>query len=150
MRTLIIAAVLALSFATTAFAQTSVQDSATRLDSGTLVAYSRTASATITIAPPSGHYVYIIGVDISNCVGTAATSAAVAFITTTGITGLPKWIIGSGVTTGAVGICNNVGSALKGTTPLKSASPGTTVTLVLPAFSNTQVVSLNVYYYFAP
>ena len=130
------------------FAQgpTNVQQSAQRLDAATTVGTSATSAATITITVPANQYFYLTGIDITNCAGASAvTAAAVTTITTTNFAGTtPAWTIGSGTTAGA---CQPTISPTF-SVPLKSATPGTNVTVVLPTFATNQTVRVNVYGYF--
>lgn len=118
-----------------------------RSDAATNVQHSHTTGATITLtagtAGSNTQTIYITGMDIGNCEGTAVTAAAPTFITTTGLNGSPQYMVGSGPAT--AGSCSNP-TSISFTAPLKSATPGTNVTLVLPAFITNQVVSVNVYY----
>ena len=120
-----------------------------RPDAATNVQHSHSTGATLTLtAGPAGtstQSVYITGLDISNCQSTTGvTAAAPTYITTTGLNGSPQYQLGSGPAT-SPGLCQPV-SVINFTAPLKSATPGTNVTFVLPAFATNQVVSLNVYY----
>ena len=120
-----------------------------RPDSATNVQHSHSTGATLTLtagaAGTSSQSIYITGLDISNCESTTGVTAAVpTYITTTGISGSPQYQLGSGPAT-APGLCTPV-SVINFTAPLKSSTPGTNVTFVLPAFAANQVVSLNVYY----
>jgi hypothetical protein len=69
-------------------------------------------------------------------------------VTSTGLGGgtTPIWMVGS---TSTAGICNPP-VVFNGPVPLKSNSPGTNVTFVLPTFATNQIVRVNVWYYFAP
>lgn len=140
-------AALAISaiFSGTAFAQTSTQQTAQHLDAAQLVATSNTSAQTITITPPAGQYVYITEVDISNCAGASAvTAAAPTSITTTQLNGL-TFQVGSGTTAGA---CQPNDPHFYGN-GLKSAAAGTAVTFVLPTFATNQTIRVNVHYYFS-
>lgn len=126
---------------------TLTQQAPTLLDACTSAATSATSGGTITITPPGGQSVYICSVMIDNCAGPAAvTPTNPASMTTTNITGSPKWFMGTGVT---AGLCQPQGQTIF-PRPLKSAVPGTPVTFVLPAFATNQVLSVNVFYYTAP
>lgn len=126
---------------------TLVQQSPTEMRAATNVSYSRTSAATITITPPGGQFVYITGLDIINCAGTVVTAAAPTFITTTNISGLPQYMLGSNST---AGLCATSATFIQGTGGLKSATAGTAVTFVFPTFVTQQTASMNIYYYFAP
>ena len=127
-------------------AQTATQQSATHPDAAQLVQTTVTSAATLTLTPPSGQSVYVTAVDISNCAGASAvTAAAPTSVTTTNLGGA-TWQVGSGVTAGLCTLSATGVFAL----PLKSAAPGTAVTFVEPTFATNQTVRLTVYYYFAP
>lgn len=114
-----------------------------QLKPGTAAAHSHSTGATITITPPAGNdFIYITGIDISNCAGAAVTPAAPTYITTTNITGSPQYQVGSGAGTG---LCQP--ASYDFSTPLRAAVLGTAVTFVLPSFVTNQVISVNVYYY---
>jgi len=126
-----------------------VVNSVERADAATAAAHSHTSAATITISPgPAGSLtqsVYVTGIDISNCQSTTGvTAAAPTYITTTGINGSPQYQLGSGPAT-SPGLCQPV-SVINFTAPLKSQTPGTNVTFVLPTFATNQVISVNIYY----
>jgi hypothetical protein len=122
---------------------------AERSDAATSVQHSHTTGATMTltagaIGSPS-QSIYITGIDISNCEGaTTVTVANPTYITTTGINGSPQYQVGSGPGT-APGVCSPTQS-ITFSAPLKSQTPGTSVTIVMPAFITNQTVSVNVYY----
>jgi len=121
-----------------------------RADAAKLVGHSHSSAATITLTAGSAgtntQSIYITGIDISNCQGSAVTAAAPTYITTTGINGAPQYQVGSGPAT--AGTCTPT-SVIQFAAPLKSATPGTNVTFVLPTFITNQTVSVNVYYYLA-
>lgn len=112
-----------------------------------IVGHSHTSAATITLTTFPNLSVYITAIDVTNCQGSVVTPAAPTFITTTGINGAPQYMLGSGPA--AAGTCSPT-SVINFATPLKSQTPGTNVTFVLPAFITNQVASVNVYYYLAP
>jgi hypothetical protein len=117
--------------------------------SATAAGHSHTSAATITLTPTAGLYVYITGLDISNCEG--ATTVAVAnptYITTTNLTGSPQYQVGSGPGT-SPGVCSPA-SEFAFAAPLKAAAVTTAVTFVLPTFITNQTVSVNVYWFSAP
>lgn len=143
-RTLATLAVLLLA-AVPAWAQgtpTAVQHTPQHLDTAVSVQHSHTSAATITLTNDGANYIYITAIDISNCAGTAVTAAAPTFITTTGITGAPQYMLGSGST---AGLCQPFFVSFPN--GLKSSSPGVNVTFVLPAFVTQQTASVNVYFY---
>jgi hypothetical protein len=124
---------------------TKVQQSQQRLDAALQVQHSHTSAATLTLTAPGGQFIYLTGLDISNCEGgTTVTVANPTYITTTGLNGSPQYQVGSGPGTGP-GVCSPM-STVNFATPLKSQTAGTSVTFVLPTFITNQTVSLNVYY----
>ena len=141
--------VAVLACVTLAEAQTSTQQSATRLDVAVGAVHSHTTNGTLTITPTGSNYVYITGIDISNCAtGSAVSAATPTYITVTGLPGTaPQWQMGSGVT---AGLCQPTVTPVAFSGPLKSASPGVAVVFTLPAFATNQVISMNVYYYTGP
>lgn len=127
-------------------AQTITQQINSHADAAQFVSTSATTATTITITPPAGQSVYVTGVEITNCAGASAVSAAaVTSITTTNLGGA-SWTLGSGV---SAGLCQPSPSAGTFGLPLKSAAPGTAVTIVLPSFATNQTVRVSAYYYFA-
>jgi hypothetical protein len=127
----------------------SIQVSGSRNDAATAVGHSHSSAATITLTPTTGQYIYVTGLDISNCeTGTTVAVAAPTYVTTTNITGAPQYQVGSGPGT-SPGVCSPV-SVIGFTTPLRSTAVTTAVTFVLPTFITNQIVSVNVYYYSAP
>lgn len=127
-------------------AATRVQHSSQHLDWAQAAGHSHTTAATITLTPGTGQYVYVTGLDISNCEGsTTVTVANPTYITTTNLTGSPQYQIGSGPGT-APGVCSPA-SSFAFSTPLRSTTAGTAVTFILPTFITNQTVSVNVYFY---
>lgn len=104
-----------------------------------------TSNTTLTIAPQSGGYLYIQQISITNCAGAAVTGAAPLSITSTNLGGgtTPAWTVG---TAGTAGMCNPVEGYI-GAQPMKSNTPGTAVTFVLPTFTTNQVLRINVFYF---
>lgn len=126
---------------------TIVQQAATRADTATQVSTNVASATTTTLTPNSGESVYVSEVDISNCAGASAvTAAAVTTITTTNLVGSPAWTLGSGVT---AGLCTQILS-ISYPLSLKSQTPGTAVTFVLPTFATNQTIRLNVAWRSAP
>jgi len=120
-----------------------------RSDSATNVCHTHATGVTCTLtagaAGTSTQSIYITGIDVGNCEGaTTVTVANPTYITTTGINGSPQFQVGSGPGT-SPGVCSPI-SNISFTAPLKSATPGTNVTFVMPSFITNQTVSLNVYY----
>lgn len=136
---------------TGAFAQaTSIQQTNTRLDVATAVAYATAAQgvqATATVTVPGGQFAYITGVSMDVCANaTGGTAITNANFTSTNIQSLPSWPISF------AGTANTCGSRIieSWATPLKSLSPGVNVTVVSPAGSAQNIFSIRVYYYLAP
>jgi hypothetical protein len=126
-----------------------VRIDATRNDAATATGHSHTSAATITLTPTTGQFVYISGIDITNCEGAVTvTVAAPTFITTTNLTGGPQYMVGSGPGT-SPGVCSPA-PTLEFTSPVKATAVTTAVTFVLPTFIANQTISLNVYWYSAP
>lgn len=141
--------VLLLLFPTIALAQSgsSVQLSGSRNDAATAVGHSHTSAATITLTPTSGQFVYITGLDVSNCSGAAAvTAAAATYVTTTNITGAPQYQVGTGLPVTGLGTCQPT-HVVYFTGPVRSSVVTTAVTFVLPTFATNQTISVNVYWY---
>lgn len=120
-----------------------VQQDSQLLDAAIGIKTSATTGATLTIPGVAGQFVYVQQVDVANCAGAAAvTAAAPTTITTTNLPGSLAWTVGSGVTAGQ---CQAFPSIVypKG---LKSLAAGTDVTIVLPTFATNQTIRLNVAY----
>jgi hypothetical protein len=112
-----------------------------------MAASSHATGATITLTPLGSQSIYVYEIDILNCAGSSAVSAAAqTAVTTTNLTGSPQWQMGSGTTAGAC-VQNLVISYPTG---LKSTVPGTVVTIVLPTFATNQTIGVNVAYSSAP
>jgi len=119
-----------------------VTQTAARADAAIREDTSASSAATITIpAPGPGKYIYIWGVNMQNCAGASAvTAAAVTTMTTTNLTGSPAYTFGSGTTAGA---CQPAQSIIY-QTGLKATSPGVAVTYVLPTFATNQTIRVSV------
>ena len=129
---------------------TAVQQTATRADAAaawSTIAGVSSGTNTLTLTPNGGESIYIYGIDIQNCAGASAVTAAnTTTITTTNISGSPIWNIGSGVT---AGLCTQ-SFAVPVQTGLKSQTPGTAVTFVVPQVATNQGIRLNVAWRSAP
>jgi hypothetical protein len=141
---------LAAFVAAGAFAQSytqalpTIQQASQRLDAATIAGTSAASGGTITITVPGNLYFYLTGIDITNCAGaTAVSAAAVTTVTVTGLAGSPIWTVGSGTTAGA---CQPTISPVF-SAPMKSATPGTNVVFTLPTFATNQTIRVNVYGY---
>lgn len=147
----IVALAIALSFVTRDEAQqvqsaTPVQQTATRSDAATNCGSSATSAATITFTPPGNLSVYLTEIDFQNVAGSAAvTAAAPTTVTTTNLTGLPVWTMASGTTAGT----NTQSFSAVYPLGLKSTTPGTAVTVVLPTFATNQTIRVNACVYYA-
>jgi hypothetical protein len=139
---------LLLLIACTLFAQgpTTVQQTAQKLDAA-LMAQAAHAAGTLTLTPLGSQSIYIYEIDITNCAGASAVSAAAqTAVTTTNLPGTPQWQMGSGTTAG--NCIQNI--VVTYPTGLKATVPGTAVTVVIPAFATNQVIGVNVVYSSAP
>jgi hypothetical protein len=114
-----------------------------RQDGGLLVATSATSAGVITLGPIGGNQVaYITSIEITNCAGASAvTAAAPTTISTTNLGGA-AWTVGSGTTAGA---CQPPPAQLNGL--LKSSPPGQAPTITLPTFATNQTIRFTAYYY---
>jgi len=138
-----------LAFACTASAQQGslVQQSGSRFDAATAVAFAQAAVAaqsTATISVPAGQYAYITGVGMDTCAnGTGGTALTNANFTSTNLQSTPSWSISF------AGTANTCGTRIAEfyATPLKSLVPGTAVTVVSPAGSANNQFTIRVYYY---
>lgn len=141
-------------FATSmALGQALVQQSPTRLDVATGVAAAVGAintQQTATITVPAGQYAYITAVGLSACQNATSTAISVATFTSTNLatqTGgtTPTWLLSAAAT---AQLCyfsfESYGQ------PIKSASPGTAVTIVSPAAVAQAGFGIRAYYYTAP
>src|SRR5271157_982134 len=151
MRRILAAAVGLLALTGIAFGQaTSVQQSGSRLDAATAVAYATAAqgsAATATITVPAGQFAYITGVSIGVCANTTGGTALTnTNFTSTNIVGLPSWAFSHA---GTASTCAaRVAESFP--TPLKSANAGTAVTVVGPTGVAQLIQDIRVYYYLAP
>lgn len=124
---------------------TRVQHSAQHLDWAQAASHSHATNGVITLTAAPNQYIYVTGLDVSNCMGAAiAAAAAPTYVTTSGVTGAPQYQIGSGPV--VAGTCSPT-STFAFAMPLRSTTAGTNVVFTLPAFITNQIVSVNVYYY---
>jgi hypothetical protein len=148
MKRFFIAAFAAL-WASVASAQVTVQQNATHLDAATAVAFAQAAvgsASTATITVPSGQYAYITGISIDLAQNGTSTAATNLLTTAMGnISGGPQWQFSCPATVNS----NCVGVRETYAVPLKSAAPGTNVTLTATAGANNQF-TVRIYYYLAP
>lgn len=125
-----------------------IQQAPSMLTAATAVAHADAAinvAVTATITVPAGMYAYITALDWQVCTNATATAQANVTWTSTNLTGLPKWQYSIGAT---VNICQTF--ATNFANPLKSAAPGTNVTVVSPTAAAQNAYSVNVYYFLAP
>ncbi len=148
MKRLLIAALAAL-WAVTAQAQVTIQQNATHLDAATAVAFAQGAvgaASTATITVPSGQYAYITGIGIDLAQNGTSTVATNLNTTAMGnVSGGPQWTFSCPATVNS----NCVGVRETYAVPLKSAAPGTNVTLTATPGANNQF-TVRIYYYLAP
>lgn len=157
MRKTILTLAFVFGFAGAALAQQSgapqVQQTATRQDAGTAVAVSTNYNTVnqqgvATIVVPSGQYAYITRIELeavqdgtsTACVNCAFTSNGLG----SGAAASPQWGFSIAATADAV-LYRDVNMS----TPLKSASPGTNVTVTSPAAKTDLAFGIKVYYYLA-
>ena len=103
---------------------------------------------TVTITPPAGQYVYVVGWDWTACQDGTSTAATNVTFTTTGFTNLPK--IGHFSLAATARICANPMFMNFGSYPIKSATAGGAVTFVSPAAAANLAYTVNVYAFTAP
>ena len=124
-----------------------VRQDSLKLDAALQISTSATSAATLTLVPEPGQSVYVFVIDVQNCAGASAvTAAAPTTVTTTNLRGAPAWTLGSGVT---AGLCTQ-SFAVPFPTGLKAEAPSLPVTVVLPAFATNQTVRVNVAWRSAP
>ena len=123
--------------------QTPVQQVSTRLDAATQVCTVVYSTGTCTLTPNAGELVYIYEIDIENCAGGTAVTAATPTSITVGsgqLQGNPAWTMGSGV---AAGACDQMQSFAY-PSGMRSATPGTAVVFTMPTFATNQTIRLNI------
>lgn len=131
---------------------TCVQQSATRLDAGTMVAQgtnnntiNQQSIATVTVPGNLSFYMTALVIDIcGDGTGTAATNVN---FTSTGITGTPSWSY-SATTGTSLSTCQHWGDQFA--IPLKSAQPGVNVVITSPTAIAHTGFNIRVFGYFAP
>lgn len=150
------ALVLAALAAAPVAAQTAVQQSSTRLDAATFTAVGTNwntvnTQSTATITPPAGLSVYITAIYLSACQdATGGASSNVNFTTTglgSGATASPQFALSQA---SAASTCTGQPGMINFATPLKSAAPGTNVTVVSPSAATHTGFGVEVFGYFAP
>jgi hypothetical protein len=155
LRSLTVAAVLLLASIAGVQAQQAggpvlVQQAPTRLDACNGIAYATAAvnnQVTATITVPGGLYAYVCGISADVCTnGTATVQSNVTF-TTTNLPSLPTFQYSTPAT---ANVCINPPVREFPAAPIKSAAPGTNVTVVSPAAATNNAYTIRVYYYLAP
>lgn len=149
MRKILLAFALLPALVGLAFGQAAVQQSPTRLDAATAVALpSGTAvntQYTTTITVPAGQYAYITALSFDVCTDGTGTAANQVTFTSTNLSGSPVWPFSIAAT---ASICQHWVDTIPG--GLKSASPGTNVTIVTPVAALHNSYTVRAYYYLAP
>jgi hypothetical protein len=140
--------ILCIASLASAQSPTQVQQSATQLTACTTANANAAVNttATLTITPPNGQYVYLSEMDaqVSNNATGAVTQANVKFTTTN----LGGWQYQYS-SANAANTSTSIGP-FAFSPPLKSAAAGTAVTIVSPAVNAQATYSINSCYYFAP
>jgi hypothetical protein len=99
---------------------------------------------TLTVTPPAGQYVYLCGWDYQVATNGTATAQSNVKWTSTNLGGLAVEY-----STPATANTTIVGTYYFNV-PIRSATPGTAITIVSPAIAAQNAYSANAYYYFAP
>lgn len=126
-------------------AQTLVQQTASELRACTPINATAAVNnaVTLTLTPPSGWYVYLCGWDVASSQNGTATANTNVSYTSTNLGGWAwKYSIAA---TANLSITQAFNISL-----VKSAAPGTAVTIVSPSALAQTAFSINAYYYFAP
>lgn len=153
LRTLLLAGLFSLVFAAAQAQQAGpvlVQQTGSRLDACNAIAYATAAvnnTATATIPALSGNYAYICGISIDVCSSSTGTAQTLVSFTTTNIPNLPTFVYSTPALSTA---CINPPIREWFAAPVKSAAPGTAVTVVSPAIAALNAYTIRVYYYYAP
>lgn len=149
MRRLLASLLMLPLFTTLVFAQASVQQSPTRLDAATAVAIGSGTAVntqyTTTVTVPAGQYAYITAISFDVCTDGTGTAANQVTFTSTNLSGSPVWPFSIAAT---ASICQHWEDVIPG--GLKSAAPGTNVTIVTPSAATHNSYTARVYYYLAP
>ena len=103
---------------------------------------------TVTITPPSGQYFYLTNLEYSACSNATGLAMTNALFTQTGFTWLP--INQVSIPAASVNTCGAVVSNSYGANPVKSKTPGATVTFVSPAANAQVAFTLHAFGFFAP
>jgi hypothetical protein len=143
-----ILAVLLTAVSASAQAPTLIQQGATQLTACTTgnANGAVNATATLTLTPPNGQFVYISEIDMQ--VANDATGAVVSTNLKFTSTNIGGWQFQFSAAN-AANTSTNYGPFIFGP-PIKSAAAGTAVTIVSPAANTHAAYSINACYYFAP
>lgn len=147
MKKFLLALALLPALAGIAFGQALTQQSGQHLDAATAVAVTGTAvnnQYTATITVPAGQYAYITALSFDVCTNGTGTGANQVTFTSTNLSGSPVWPFSVAAT---ASICQHWQDIIPG--GLKSAAPGTNVTIVTPAAAANNSYTVRAYYYFA-
>jgi hypothetical protein len=127
-------------------AQTLVQQTPTVLTACTPINATAAVNnqVTLTLTPPSGQYVYLCGWDVVSSQNATATANTNVSYTSTNLGGW-AWKYSMAATANLA-----ISQPFYFNFPVKSAAPGTAVTLISPSALAQTSFSINAYYYFAP
>jgi len=128
-----------------------VQQNATRLDAGTLVAVGTNWNtvntvSTATATPQAGQSVYVTGLYMASCQDATGGATSNVNFTTTNLSGLEFAISQAS----AASACTGSPGLIQFSTPLKAAAAGTAVTLVSPTAATHTGYSTEIIWYSAP
>jgi len=125
-----------------------VQQVATRTDAASICLTSAASAGTITWTPPGGQFVYVTEIDFQRGENTTGIGSAAAptTVSISNIQGSPIWDMASGpVTTPGINVETFTVSYPMG---LKSAAPGTAVTITLPTIPANTFTRVNACAYY--
>lgn len=148
MRKFLLGLLLAALLPALAFGQARTQQDPTRLDAATAVSVTGTAvntQYTLTITVPAGQYAYITALSFDVCTNGTGSAVNQVTFTSTNLSGSPVWPFSVAAT---ASICQHWQDIVPG--GLKSAAPGTNVTIVTPAAATNNSYTVRAYYYLAP
>jgi len=154
MRRIALSLLALLAFGGIANAQVVVTESPSRGDVATIVCPLTSSGAappavntqvTATCTPPSGQYVYIVGLSFDVCTNGTGSAVTNSDFTSTNLPGSPIWSFSIAAT---ASICQHWSEPLS--TPLRSLTAGTAVTVVSPVAAANNNYVPRVYAYYAP
>ena len=123
-----------------------VQQTATRLDASSQFCTTTAvvnSQVTCTMTPPAGQYVYITSIDLMVCQNGTSTANSNLTFTTTNISGAPIFQESLGAVANTCAPQHTIALPV----PLKSAAPGTAVTIVSPAAQTNTAFTITVSWY---